>query len=430
MTRPNEEGQRLFEMSQRRIPGGVNSPVRAFKGVGGTPFLVDHGRGPYLFDVDGNRYIDYIGSWGPLLLGHAHPVVIEAIVEVAKKGTSFGCPTSLELEMAELLCESVPTVEVVRMVNSGTEAAMSAIRLARGFTGRNKILKFEGCYHGHADALLAKAGSGVATFGIPGTPGVPSDTVKDTLTVPYNDLDSVQQVAETHGDELAAIIVEPVAGNMGFVAPVAGFLQKLRTVCDSTGAVLIFDEVMTGFRVAFSGAQGLFGVKPDVTVLGKVIGGGLPVGAYGGRADIMRHISPDGPVYQAGTLSGNPIAVAAGLATLRTIRDDESLYDRVGSATAKLAHGLGELGKKHGVPIATDSLGAMFGFSFRETSPRNYEEATQADTERFATFFHKMLDAGVYFAPSAFEAGFVSTAHSPDVIDETLAAADRVLANL
>lgn len=430
MTRPTKEGQRLFEMSQKRIPGGVNSPVRAFKGVGGTPFLVDHGSGPYLFDVDGNRYIDYICSWGPLLLGHAHPGVTAAVIEAAKKGTSFGCPTPLELEMAELLCESVPTVEVVRMVNSGTEAAMSAIRLARGFTGRNKILKFEGCYHGHADALLAKAGSGVATFGIPGTPGVPADTVKDTLTVPYNDLEAVQHVAETHTDELAAIIVEPVAGNMGFVTPVAGFLQKLRTVCDETGAVLIFDEVMTGFRVAFAGAQGHFDIKPDLTVLGKVIGGGLPVGAYGGRADIMRHIAPDGPVYQAGTLSGNPIAVAAGLAALRTIRDDETLYERVGRAVAKLTQGLSALGEKYGVPIATDSLGTMFGFSFRETSPRNYEEAAQADTKRFASFFHKMLDAGVYFAPSAFEAGFVSTAHSPEVIDETLAAADRVLASL
>ena len=414
----------------RTIPGGVNSPVRAFGGVGGTPVFMKRGQGPFLFDADGNRYLDYVASWGPLILGHAHPAVVRAICAAAEQGSSFGCPTEREVEMAEFLRDALPGFDVVRLVNSGTEATMSAIRLARGFTDRPAIVKFEGCYHGHGDALLAKAGSGLATFGIPGTPGVPEGVVRDTLTIPYNDFDAAKQLFAERGDEIAAIIVEPVAGNMGCVPPKEGFLEHLRELCDNAGALLIFDEVMTGFRVAWGGAQVRYGVRPDLTTLGKIIGGGLPVGAYGGREDIMRRIAPDGPVYQAGTLSGNPIAVAAGLATLRGIGDEVDLYARLESLGQRLVDGLSALGAKHGVPISGVVRGGMFGFSFSPEPVTDYASAQEADTAAFGRFFHGMLERGVYFAPSAFEAGFVSAAHDEALIDETLAKADQVLEQL
>ena len=422
--------QALHAKACKRIPGGVNSPVRAFGGVGGTPVFMKRGQGAYIIDADGNRYIDYVQSWGPLILGHTHPDVVRAICSAAELGSSFGCPTERETEIAQALCDAVPSLELVRLVNSGTEATMSAIRLARGFTGRPAIVKFEGCYHGHGDALLAKAGSGVATFGIPGTPGVPEGVVRDTLTLPFNDLAAVEALFAERAGDIAAVIVEPVAGNMGCVAPVDGYLEGLRAACTAAGALLIFDEVMTGFRVAWGGAQERFGVTPDLTTLGKVIGGGLPVGAYGGREDIMRRIAPDGPVYQAGTLSGNPIAVAAGLATLRGIRDEANLYGRLEGLGRRLVDGLIDAGKANGVPISGVALGAMFGFSFSPRPVRNYADAKATDTATFAKFFHGMLERGIYLAPSAFEAGFISAALSDELIDDTLQKAGQVLASL
>lgn len=420
----------LFERACKTTPGGVNSPVRAFGGVGGTPVFMKKGVGPHIFDADGNRYLDFVASWGPLILGHAHPSVVAAIQNCATLGSSFGCPTEREIDMAELLRDAVPSIEVVRLVNSGTEATMSAIRLARGFTDRPAIVKFEGCYHGHGDALLAKAGSGVATFGIPGTPGVPEGVVRDTLTLPYNDLDALSALFDERGQNVAAVIVEPVAGNMGCIPPADGYLAGMRTLCDQHGALLIFDEVMTGFRVAWGGAQAHYGVTPDLCTLGKVIGGGLPVGAYGGREDIMRHVAPDGPVYQAGTLSGNPLAVAAGMATLRGIREEADLYARLALLGTRLVRGLEQLGKNHHIPISGVSVGGMFGFSFSATPVTDYESAKAARTDRFATFFHGMLERGAYFAPSAFEAGFISAAHTEDLIDDTLTKADQVLAQI
>jgi glutamate-1-semialdehyde 2,1-aminomutase len=398
--------------------------------VGGTPVFIERGEGPYLIDTDGNRYIDYIGSWGPLILGHAHPEVVRAIEEAARRGSSFGCPTEGEIEMAELLCDAVGSLDVVRLVSSGTEATMSAIRLARGATGRSRIVKFEGCYHGHSDALLAKAGSGLATFGIPGTPGVPPNVVRDTITLPFNDSTAFLDLVESEGDSIAAVIVEPVGGNMGCVTPRPGFLEGLREGCDQCGALLIFDEVMTGFRVAWGGAQAMYDVRPDLTTLGKVIGGGLPVGAYGGREDLMRQMAPDGPVYQAGTLSGNPIAISAGLATLRVIRDDENFYPNLAKLAKRLVEGLLASARRHSIALTGTSVGGMLGLFFTDLPVRDYEGARAADIGRYGRYFHGLLDRGVYMAPSAFEVAFVSSAHSEAVIDDTIEKADQVFGEL
>jgi glutamate-1-semialdehyde 2,1-aminomutase len=414
--------QQLFEQSQRLIPGGVNSPVRAFRSVGGSPVFFKRGLGAYLWDEDDQQYIDYVGSWGPMILGHAHPTVIEAVQKTAANSLSFGAPTALELEMAELLIQLVPSMQQVRLVSSGTEATMSAIRLARGFTGRSKIVKFEGCYHGHADALLVKAGSGALTFGQPSSAGVPPEVAAHTLTLPYNDIAAVETLFGQIGDEVACVIVEAVAGNMNLIAPAAGFLQALRAQCSKHGAVLIFDEVMTGFRVALGGAQALYGITPDLTTLGKVIGGGLPVGAFGGRADIMACLAPVGPVYQAGTLSGNPVAVAAGLATLKLVTAD-GFYDRLAARTRQLVEGLSAIAKEQGIAFSAQSVGGMFGLYFSAQVPTSYDEVMQCDKDAFNRFFHAMLDAGVYLAPSAFEAGFVSAAHGDAEIARTLEAA-------
>ena len=420
----------LFARARRVIPGGVNSPVRAFKGVGGEPVFFARGEGPWLIDVDGRRYIDYVGSWGPMILGHAHPEVVRAVQETAARGLGFGAPTELEVEMAELLCELVPSLERVRMVNSGTEATMSAIRLARGFTGRDLIVKFEGCYHGHSDSLLVKAGSGALTLGVPTSPGVPADLARHTLTLPYNDAAACERAFDEHGARIACVIVEPVAGNMNCVPPVPGFLETLRALCDRHGALLIFDEVMTGFRVALGGAQARYGVRPDLTTLGKVVGGGMPVGAFGGRADVMAHVAPEGPVYQAGTLSGNPVAMAAGLATLRRVRA-EGFFERLEALARRLTDGLRERARAAGVPLSTHCVGGMFGIFFTDVDPvTRYEEVTACDVGRFRRFFHAMLEEGVYLAPSAFEAGFVSAAHEEAHIDTTLAAAERAFARL
>ena len=420
----------LFARARRVIPGGVNSPVRAFKGVGGEPVFFARGEGPWLIDVDGRRYVDYVGSWGPMILGHAHPEVVRAVQETAARGLGFGAPTELEVEMAELLCELVPSLERVRMVNSGTEATMSAIRLARGFTGRDLIVKFEGCYHGHSDSLLVKAGSGALTLGVPTSPGVPADLARHTLTLPYNDAAACERAFDEHGARIACVIVEPVAGNMNCVPPVPGFLETLRALCDRHGALLIFDEVMTGFRVALGGAQARYGVRPDLTTLGKVVGGGMPVGAFGGRADVMAHVAPEGPVYQAGTLSGNPVAMAAGLATLRRVRA-EGFFERLEALGRRLTDGLRERARAAGVPLSTHCVGGMFGIFFTEVDPvTRYEEVTACDVGRFRRFFHAMLEEGVYLAPSAFEAGFVSAAHEEAHIDTTLAAAERAFARL
>ena len=420
----------LFARARRVIPGGVNSPVRAFKGVGGEPVFFARGEGPWLIDVDGRRYVDYVGSWGPMILGHAHPEVVRAVQETAARGLGFGAPTELEVEMAELLCELVPSLERVRMVNSGTEATMSAIRLARGFTGRDLIVKFEGCYHGHSDSLLVKAGSGALTLGVPTSPGVPADLARHTLTLPYNDAAACERAFAEHGAHIACVIVEPVAGNMNCVPPVPGFLETLRALCDRHGALLIFDEVMTGFRVALGGAQARYGVRPDLTTLGKVVGGGMPVGAFGGRADVMAHVAPEGPVYQAGTLSGNPVAMAAGLATLRRVRA-EGFFERLEALGRRLTEGLRARAQAAGVPLSTHCVGGMFGIFFTEVDPvTRYEEVTACDVERFRRFFHAMLEEGVYLAPSAFEAGFVSAAHEETHIDATLAAAERAFARL
>ena len=419
-----------FQAACRHIPGGVNSPVRAFRGVGGDPVFFATGAGPYLTDVDGKRYIDYVGSWGPMIAGHAHPGVIQAVQEAAANGLGFGAPTEIETRMASLLCSKVPSMALVRMVNSGTEATMSAIRLARGFTGRDRIVKFEGCYHGHSDALLVKAGSGTLTLGVPTSPGVPAAVAEHTMTLTYNDLDSVRAAFEVAGSEIAAIIVEPVAGNMNCIPPVPGFLEGLRSVCDEYGSVLIFDEVMTGFRVAAGGAQAHYGVTPDLTTLGKVIGGGLPVGAFGGRRDIMEQIAPLGPVYQAGTLSGNPVALAAGLATLELACAD-GFHAGLDAAAKRLVTGLQQHADAAGIPFTTNQVGGMFGFFFTtDTAITRFEQVTRCDLGRFQHFYHGMLDAGVYLAPSAYEAGFVSSTHDDTVIDATLEHAAQVFKTL
>jgi glutamate-1-semialdehyde 2,1-aminomutase len=426
MTRSQDD----FQAACRHIPGGVNSPVRAFRGVGGDPLFFAHGEGPWLVDVDGKRYIDYVASWGPMLAGHAHPEVIRAVQQAAAQGLGYGAPTEIETRMADTLCQRVPSMELVRMVNSGTEATMSAIRLARGFTGRDKIVKFEGCYHGHSDALLVKAGSGTLTLGVPTSPGVPASVAEHTVTVTYNELEGITQVFESIGSEIAAIIVEPVAGNMNCIPPVPGFLEGLRSLCDAHGSVLIFDEVMTGFRVGPGGAQGHYGITPDLTTLGKVIGGGLPVGAFGGRRDIMEQIAPLGPVYQAGTLSGNPVALAAGLATLELAAAD-GFYERLATSTERLTAGLRAAAAAAGIPFTTNQAGGMFGAFFSDAATvTRFEQVTRCDLERFQRFYHGMLADGVYLAPSAYEAGFVSSAHTDAVIDATLDAAARVFSTL
>ena len=426
MTTRNDQ---LFAAAMRVIPGAVNSPVRAFRAVGGTPRFFERGDGPWVWDADGKRYIDYVGSGGPLILGHCHPAVVEAVQRAAANGLSFGAPTALEVELAELLCSRVPGLEQVRLVSSGTEATMSAIRVARGHTGRARIVKFEGCYHGHADALLVKAGSGALTLGNPSSAGVPSETVANTLVLDYNDTAMAEAVFARDGGSIAAVIVEPVAGNMNLVAPRAGFLETLRALCTRHGALLIFDEVMTGFRVGPRGAQGLYGITADLITLGKVIGGGMPLGAFGGRRDVMQCLAPLGPVYQAGTLSGNPVAVAAGLATLKAIADD-AFFDQLRATTHALASGLSAAACEAGVAFCAQSVGAMFGMYFRPQPPASYSEAMQCDAQAFSRFFHAMLESGVYFAPSAFEAGFVSAAHGSAEIEATLRAARACFARL
>lgn len=421
--------QELFDRAQACIPAGVNSPVRAFRSVGGTPRFFVRGEGAWMWDAEGQRYIDYVGSWGPAIVGHAHPAVVRAVQERAALGLSFGAPTELEVEFAETLCRLLPSMEMVRLVSSGTEATMTAIRLARGYTGRDKIIKFEGCYHGHADSLLVKAGSGALTFGQPSSAGVPADVVAHTMVLSYNDLEEVEAAFRAHPDVIAGIIVEPIAGNMNMIQPAPGFLEGLRRLCDAYGAVLIFDEVMTGFRVHPRGVQGLTGITPDLTTLGKVIGGGMPVGAFGGRRAIMEKIAPLGPVYQAGTLSGNPVAVAAGLATLRLI-ENQTFFDRLAVTTRGLVEGLCAAAQASGVPFAGASVGGMFGIYFADRVPKSYAEVTRCDVQRFGRFFHHMLDAGIYLAPSAFEAGFVSAAHDAADIDATIAAASAAFARL
>ena len=415
--------EQLFERAQASIPGGVNSPVRAFRAVGGTPRFFARGEGAYFWDADGKRYIDYVGSWGPLILGHAHPRVVAAVVERSRDGLSFGAPTEIEVEMAELLCKALPSIEMVRLVSSGTEATMTALRLARGFTGRPKIVKFEGCYHGHGDALLVKAGSGALTLGNPSSAGVTPETASHTIVVSFNDTGQLEDLFRRQGDEIAAVIVEPVAGNMNLVPGSREFLGALRTLCTKHGAVLIFDEVMTGFRVGARGAQGHYGITPDLTTLGKVIGGGMPVGAFGGRRDIMSKIAPLGPVYQAGTLSGNPVAVAAGLATL-TLVLEPGFFERLEATTRRLVDGLNAVAKKTGVAFSAAHVGGMFGVFFRAAPPTSFAEVMQSDKEAFNRFFHAMLEAGVYYAPSAYEAGFVSAAHGEAEIGHTVAAAE------
>ncbi len=420
----------LFENARRVIAGGVNSPVRAFAGVGGEPVFFKSAKGAWLEAEDGSKYIDYIGSWGPMILGHSHPSVIAAVTETARQGLSFGAPCVLETRMAEKICAIVPSIERVRMVSSGTEATMSAIRLARGHTGRDKIIKFEGCYHGHSDSLLIKAGSGALTLGVPSSPGVPAGLAEHTITLPFNDIGAVQAAFAELGDQIACVIVEPIAGNMNMVPPVPGFLEGLRDACSGAGALLIFDEVMTGFRVAKGGAQAIYGIKPDLTTLGKIVGGGMPAAAFGGRTDVMSSIAPDGPVYQAGTLSGNPVAMAAGLATLEHI-DEPGFYEALSASTQRLTDGLAAAAEKSGIALSIENEGGMFGFIFTADGPvRSFAQVAAADVERFRKFFHGMLDEGIYLAPSAFEAGFVSAAHSDDDIDATIAAAERVFSNL
>lgn len=422
--------QNRFEKAQKHIPGGVNSPVRAFKGVGGDPVFVDHAKGAYFTDPDGKRYIDYVGSWGPMILGHAHDDVIEAVREAALRGLSFGAPTEMETTMADMICEIVPSMEMVRMTSSGTEATMSAIRLARGFTGRDKIVKFEGCYHGHSDSLLVKAGSGALTLGEPSSPGVPAALAEHTITLNYNDAVQVRETFSQIGDQIACIIVEPVAGNMNCIPPVEGFLETLRAVCDEYNSVLIFDEVMTGFRVALGGAQAMYGVKPDLTTLGKIIGGGMPVGAFGGRRDIMEHIAPLGPVYQAGTLSGNPVAMAAGLKTLELL-SAEGFHAQLSAKVETLVNGMMNEAKSAGIPMTENHAGGMFGLFFTDASKvTNFAETTACDQERFKKFFHGMLNEGVYLAPSAYEAGFVSIAHTDEDLNNSIEAAAKVFKTL
>ncbi len=419
-----------FIAAQKHIPGGVNSPVRAFKGVGGTPVFIQRAKGAYLYDTENNKYIDYVGSWGPMIAGHSHPKVLKAVQDAIGNGLSFGAPTVIETQVADKICEIVPSIEMVRMVNSGTEATMTAIRLARGYTGRDKIVKFTGCYHGHVDSLLVKAGSGVLTLGLANSPGIPAALAEQTISLNYNDIDQVQQVFAEIGEQIAAIIVEPVAGNMNCILPVAGFLEGLREVCDQYGSVLIFDEVMTGFRVALGGAQAYYNIKPDLTTLGKVIGGGMPVGAFGGRRDIMEHIAPLGAVYQAGTLSGNPIAMAAGLASLDVI-SEANFYDELSIKTKNFVASMLEIAKEAQIPMTGVSIGGMFGLFFTSAEiVSDFDQVNSCDVERFKKFFHSMLERGTYLAPSAFEAGFISSAHSQDDIDITLNAAKQVLANL
>jgi glutamate-1-semialdehyde 2,1-aminomutase len=414
----------LFERARRLIPGGVNSPVRAFRAVGGVPRFFERAAGAHLWDADGRRYIDYVGSWGPMLAGHTHPAVVEAVQEAASRALSFGAPTEAEVELAEMLCRLVPSLELVRLVSSGTEATMTAIRLARGHTGRSLIVKFEGCYHGHADALLVKAGSGALTFGNPSSAGVPAETAAQTMVLDYNDVPQLKKLFVEKGKDIAGVIVEPVAGNMNLVLPAPGFLETLRAECTRHGAVLIFDEVMTGFRVALGGAQARFGIRPDLTTLGKVIGGGLPVAALGGRREIMEKLAPLGPVYQAGTLSGNPVAVAAGLATLKLV-EEKGFIEKVESTTRKLVEGLAAEARLAGVAFSSQSIGSMFGLYFRDAPPRSFAEVMQCDRERFNRFFHAMLEQGVYLAPSAYEAGFVSAAHGSAELEATFAAAGK-----
>lgn len=419
----------LFTRAQTLMPGGVNSPVRAFKSVGGEPFFTARAEGPYLFDADDNRYIDYVGSWGPMIVGHNHPKVLEAVIETAKNGLSFGTPNPLEVTMAERIAELVPSCEMVRMVNSGTEATLSAIRLARGATGRSHIVKFEGCYHGHGDSFLVKAGSGALTFGVPTSPGVPKALADLTLTLPYNDFEAATVLFDEHGDDIAGLIIEPVVGNANCLPPRAGYLQHLRTLCSQHGALLIFDEVMTGFRVALGGAQARYGVTPDLTTFGKIIGGGMPVGAYGGRRELMEQIAPAGPIYQAGTLSGNPVAMAAGLAMLELIAEP-GFYPALEAKTHALCDGLEAAAREAGVPFSTQRVGGMFGLFFNAEKVDTYAGAVASDSGAFNRFFHAMLERGVYLAPSAFEAGFVSSAHDDAVIASTLAAAREAFAQV
>ena len=425
MTQNTSKNDQLFARAQQSTPGGVNSPVRAFRSVGGTPRFITRAEGPYFWDADGKRYIDYIGSWGPAIVGHAHPQVVKAVQDAAANGLSFGAPTEGEIEIAEELCRLVPSLEQVRLVSSGTEATMSALRLARGATGRDKIVKFEGCYHGHADSLLVKAGSGLLTFGNPTSSGVPEDFVKHTLVLDYNNVPQLEDAFASMGDTIACVIVEPVAGNMNLIRATSEFLTRMRELCTEYGAVLIFDEVMCGFRVGLGGAQEMYGISPDLTALGKVIGGGMPVAAFGGRAELMQKMAPIGPVYQAGTLSGNPVAVAAGMATLKLVQEP-GFYDKLTAQTAKLVNGLAEAAREAGVSFCADSVGGMFGMYFSATVPSTYAQMMAGDKERFNRFFHGMLDEGVYFAPAMFEAGFVSAQHDDGVIAETVEAARRV----
>lgn len=420
----------LFEQAKQTIPGGVNSPVRAFNGVGGTPVFFERAEGALTYDVEGKEYIDYVGSWGPMILGHNHPAIKNAVLKAVENGLSFGAPTAIEVEMANKVTEFLPSIEKVRMVNSGTEATMSAIRLARGFTGRNKLLKFEGCYHGHADSLLVKAGSGLLTMGVPSSPGIPEDVAQHTVTAEFNNLDSVRALFEKYNDDIACIIVEPIAGNMNCIPPKEGFLQGLRDICDEFGAVLIFDEVMTGFRVAKGSAQGLFGITPDLTTLGKVIGGGMPVGAFGGKKEIMAHLAPEGPVYQAGTLSGNPVAMAAGLAALNEL-EREGFYQELTEKTTYLLKGVQAEADKLNIPFTTSQVGGMFGLFFTDADKvETFAQVQKCDGEKFKKFFHLCLDRGVYLAPSSFEAGFVSSAHTTEQLDKTIAAIGDALAQL
>ncbi len=417
-----ERSSELFKKAKDLIPGGVNSPVRAAKAVDAEPLFIQKGQGCYIWDADGNRYIDYVCSWGPLILGHAYPAVLEAIKEVIQNGTSFGAPTELEVKMAEMITEMIPSVEMVRMVNSGTEATMSAIRLARAYTGREKIIKFDGCYHGHSDSLLVAAGSGVATFGIPGSPGIPEDIAKHTISLPYNNLSSVKEVFDRIGNQIAAVIVEPIAGNMGVVLPEDGFLKGLRDITEKYGALLIFDEVITGFRVSSGGAQQLFGIQPDLTCLGKIIGGGFPVGAYGGKKEIMRHISPEGDVYQAGTLSGNPVAMAAGVATLRVLKD-KSVYQELERKGKILFDGIKEKAKEKGIAVTVNWIGSMGSVFFTDQKVTDFNSVKKSDTDKFKKFYKEMLSNGIYLAPSPFEAIFVSYAHTDEALEYTVEAA-------
>lgn len=420
----------LFEQAKQTIPGGVNSPVRAFNGVGGTPIFFERAEGALTYDVEGKEYIDYVGSWGPMILGHNHPAIKNAVLKAVENGLSFGAPTAIEVEMANKVTEFLPSVEKVRMVNSGTEATMSAIRLARGYTGRNKLLKFEGCYHGHADSLLVKAGSGLLTMGVPSSPGIPADVAQHTVTAEFNNLESVRALFEQNKDDIACVIVEPIAGNMNCIPPKAGFLQGLRDICDEFGAVLIFDEVMTGFRVAKGSAQGLYDITPDLTTLGKVIGGGMPVGAFGGKKEIMAHLAPEGPVYQAGTLSGNPVAMAAGLAALKELERD-GFYEELTEKTTYLLKGIRAEADKLNIPFTTSQVGGMFGLFFTEASSvESFAEVQKCDGEKFKKFFHLCLDKGVYLAPSSYEAGFVSSAHTTAQLDQTIAAIGEAFSEL